>query len=285
MSPDTILPTTAPVRNYRDFERRAGFREKLRTRARDLSVLSLSLGRSIARRPGGVRFPYYHHIFGDECVGFSRQLDYLRRFGEFLSIDDAVNLLASGDPIDGNYFCITFDDGFKNNLTNAVPILVDKEVPAAFFLVTDLIGSDCVKDRDRLLGFYDHGQILMEFLEWSDCRQMAAVGMTIGSHTVNHARLSRLDRAGASEEMAKSKSIIEEKLGQPCEHFCCPFGIPDKDFNSHRDPDLAGQLGYRSLSTARRGPNRKDDSPFMIKRDHMLANWGVYQLRYFLGAG
>ena len=278
---ETTSPTTTPVTNYRDYERHIGFGKKIRSRVRNLTVLSLSIGRSIASRPGWIRFPYYHHVFDDERRGFSRQLDFFRRFGEFLSIDEAVKLLASGDFIDGNYFCITFDDGFKNNATNAVPILVEKAVPAAFFVVTGLIGSDCVKDRDRLLRFYDHGQLLMEFLNWADCRQMVSAGMTIGSHTVNHARLSELDTAGVSKEMAKSKAAIEVNLEQLCEHFCSPFGIPDRDFNPLRDPDLAGQSGYRSMLTALRGANRKGDTPFLIKRDHTLANWGNYQLRYF----
>jgi peptidoglycan/xylan/chitin deacetylase (PgdA/CDA1 family) len=281
MITETNLTTTTPVTNFREFESHIGFGKKLRTRVRDLTILSLSIGRSIGGQPGSIRFPYYHHVFDDECRGFSRQLDFFRRHGEFLSIDEAVKLLASGDPIDGNYFCITFDDGFKNNATNAVPILVEKEVPAAFFIVTGLIGTDYQKDRDRLLKFYDHGQILMEFLDWADCRQMVSAGMTIGSHTVNHARLSELDTAGASEEMAKSKSAIEENLGQSCEHFCIPFGLPDRDFNFHRDPRLASKSGYRSLLTAQRGANRMGSTPFFIKRDHTLANWGNYQLRYF----
>jgi len=279
-----VTKTMTPIRNYSDYISHVLVGGRLRKKARDLAVMMLSLGRSVSRRSGWIRFPYYHHVFDDERRGFSRQLNYLRQFGEFLSLDDSVTMLTSGDPIDGNYFCITFDDGFKNNATNAVPILVDFGASAAFFLVTDLIGSDVEKDRERLLGFYDHGKVLMEFLDWEDCCQMAAAGMIIGSHTVNHARLSRLDEADVLEEMIKSKLTVENNLGQSCEHFCAPFGISGDDFDPLRDPKLARQVGFRSLLTTNRGANRKGSSPYMINRDHMLAGWGNYQLRYFLSA-
>ncbi len=271
-----------PVENYSEFIGHTSAGVRLRSAARDLTVLSLSIGRSIGRSTGWIRFPYYHHVFNDERRGFERQLKYLRRFGEFISLDDAVVMLASGDEIDGAYFCITFDDGFKNNAINAVPILLDEKAPAAFFLVTDLIGIDVEKDCDRLLGFYDHGQTLMEFLNWQDCRQMAEAGMVIGSHTVHHARLSDHDEGRVMDELTISKAAIEKNLNRPCEHFCCPFGIPVKDFNPDRDPKLARHAGYRSMLTTQRGANRKGGSSFMIKRDHVLANWGNSQLRYFL---
>ena len=146
-----------PVRTYAEFGSHSGGSEQFRAMARDAAVLALSIGRSINATSGWIRFPYYHHVFDDERHGFTRQLNYLRGFGEFISLDDAVGLLISGKAIDGRYFCITFDDGFKNCLTNAVPILLDKGAPAAFFMTTGYIDSDLEKDRDKLLGFFDCG--------------------------------------------------------------------------------------------------------------------------------
>jgi len=281
MAASTISNPISPVRTYREFMARVSLAEHARDFARNAAVSLLSAGRSIGRNPGWIRFPYYHHVFDDERKGFARQLGYLRQFGEFISIGSAVKMLEGGDAIDGNYFCITFDDGFKNNLTNAVPILSDKGALAAFFLVTDMIGRDAEAEQEHLRRFYDHGRILMEFLDWQDCRNMIDAGMTIGSHTVNHARLAKLDEAGATGEMTISKNIIEEKLEIICEHFCAPFGVPARDFDPGRDPELARRCGYQSLLTTARGANRKGTTPFMIKRDHMLANWGAHQLRYF----
>src|SRR5438105_6196996 len=71
-----------------------------------------------------IYFPLYHFILDDERRGFDRHLRYMRRRGEFISIDDAVAAMSNPAGIGGRYFCVTFDDGVKNCLTNAVPILV-----------------------------------------------------------------------------------------------------------------------------------------------------------------
>ncbi len=96
-----------------------------------------------------VHFPMYHHVLDDERRGFDRQLRYLRRFGDFLDADDAVDALARPGGIGGRYFCITFDDGFKDSLTNALPVLIDRKCPAIFFLATDYIGLDLDADWDQ----------------------------------------------------------------------------------------------------------------------------------------
>lgn len=272
-----------PVRLYRNYMAGATGRQRMREAVRDLAVLGLSLHRSLGRNKGWIRFPFYHHVFDDERQGFARQIDLMRRHGEFITLDEAVNLLESGQPVDGGYFCLTFDDGFKNNATNALPILAERGVPAAVFLATGYIGGDPEKDRERLLRFYPEKQLLMEFLDWDDCRRMAENGFTIGSHTAGHAHLIELDEAGAAAEFAESKATIERELGRPCHHFCCPWGQPGTDFRPERDPALAQAAGYRSFLTTARGGMRPGDSPFLIRRDHLLANWGDHQIRYFLG--
>jgi hypothetical protein len=56
------------------------------------------------------------------------------------------------------------------------------------------------------------------------------------------------------------------------------------DYDPSRHPQMAGRVGYRSFLTTQRGSNRQGRSSLDIRRDHLLANWGNYQLRYFLGA-
>lgn len=274
--------TATAVRSYRQFAGRRPLAGRLREALRDAAVRALSLGRSPGRGGGWLRFPFYHHVFDDERVGFARQLDYMARHGEFIGLDDALGLLDSATPIDGRYFCLTFDDGLKNCATNGAPILLDKGAPAAIFLATHYIGTDIEADRDLLLGFYDDGRTLIEFLDWDDCRRLAEAGMTFGSHTENHVHLSELDAAGVKHELARSKRTIEDRLGRECRHFCCPFGRPGINFWPERDPEIARRLGYRSFLTTRRGANRTGDSPMAVRRDHLLAGWGDYQLRYFL---
>ena len=247
-----------------------------------MSIRLLAAGRSPDK--SGIRFPYYHHVFDDECHDFARQLKFMAQVGDFINLDDAVAMLDGNEAIDGRYFCITFDDGFKNWATNAAPILLDHGAMAAFFIVTGFIGTSLEDDRDKLLGFYDQGDRLMEFLSWDDCRALSEAGMTIGSHTVNHVHLADLDDAAAKTEMQGSKDAIETELGRPCDHFCCPFGREGIDFVAPSHTSMAEDAGYKSFLTGRRGAMHSGYSAMLIRRDHMLAGWGNYQLKYFFSS-
>lgn len=270
-----------PVRTIAEFEGRASPAARLRAAARRAALLALSAlpGRG---RKAALRFPYYHHVFDDERAGFARQLRWMRRHGEFLGWDDAIALMRSGQPIDGRYFCLSFDDGFKSCATHALPILVEHQANAAFFVATRFIDTDPVRDRDLLLGFYPGETRLMEFMSWNDCRALQGAGMVVGSHTDGHARLSMLDTDAVATELTVSKHRIEAELGGECRHFCCPWGQPGSTFHPDRDPGIAKDCGYASFATTVRGPTRAGDSPFFIRRDHTLANDPDYQLRTFL---
>lgn len=257
---------------------------RARNAARAVALAGLSMTRSPTRSTGWIRFPYYHHVFDDERDGFRRQIKYFKGVADVISIDAAVQLINDGQPLDGRYVCITFDDGFKNWIENAVPILVEENVVAAFFVAAGYIGTDLERDREKLLSFYEDGTRLMEFLNWQDCRDMIAAGMTIGSHSVDHVHLLDLDDAAAETELRQSKELIERETDAPCRHFCCPFGREGVDYDPSRHPEMAKRVGFTSFLTGHRGENRPGGSPYDIRRDHLLANWGNYQLRYFLGS-
>jgi peptidoglycan/xylan/chitin deacetylase (PgdA/CDA1 family) len=261
-----------------------GLSSKLRDVARSSVIAGLSMARNPAAQQSWLRFPYYHHVFDDERAGFARQIRYFKNIADVISIDDAVALLESDAPIDGRYICITFDDGFKNWIENAVPILVEEKAVAAFFVAARYIDTDLKDDQEKLLAFYDDGRRLMEFLSWEDCRTMIGAGMTIGSHSVDHVHLMDLSDPEAEDELRRSKELIENNTGAPCDHFCCPFGRAGIDYDPACHPKMTRQVGYKSFLTGHRGDNPTGTSPFDIKRDHFLANWGNYQLRYFLGA-
>ncbi len=229
-----------------------------------------------------LRFPFYHHVFDDERRGFAHHLDTMRNYGEFIGLDDAVSLLERGTPLDGRYLCLSFDDGFRCCLTHALPALVERNIPAAFFVVPGLIASDPALCTEAQRTFFGPRRRPVPFLTWDDCRTLMAAGMTIGSHSARHRPLIRLDDADARAELAESKAAIEAALGRPCDHFCCPWGKPGRDFRIDRDPETARALGYRSFLTTKYGAMTPGDSPFAIRRVSLIARFGTYQLRYFL---
>lgn len=65
------------------------------------------------------------------------------------------------------------------------------------------------------------------WMTWDMVRDMAAGGMCIGGHTVNHPILSRLPRTRQSEEIAGCKQRIEQEINRPMKFFSYPRGKPD----------------------------------------------------------
>ena len=175
--------------------------------------------------------------------------------------------------VDGRYFCVTFDDGLKNCVTNALPILLEHKCPAIFY-----IPSIIFENSKPSIPY----QGIVEYLTFDDCKKLIDNGMAIGSHTVDHAPLIALNESEIKSELLDSKKIIERELQVECKHFAPPWGKPGKHFNLNTTKKLAKEIGYKSLVTSMRGLNFTGADPFNINRDHVIAAWENYQLRYFL---
>src|SRR5262245_21192254 len=203
-----------------------------------------------------IYFPLYHFIVDDERRGFAAHLRYMRQHGDLISIDDAVDAMANPRGIGGRYFCVTFDDGVKNCVTNALPILVEHRAPAAFFIATDYVGLRLESDWDRIHPFpqpYTGFRAAFDFVTWDDCRRMHDAGMTIGAHTRHHRRLHALSDAEFDDELRGSKERIEHETSAPCAHFAAPWGVPGADFDPAVHPARARSLGFRSFLTTHPG--------------------------------
>jgi peptidoglycan/xylan/chitin deacetylase (PgdA/CDA1 family) len=284
MTAATVDPPRPRLTQYRQLENSFPLKRRLRNTARKSAIFLMSLASKIPPGRQSVSFPMYHHVFDDERQDFARHLRFLRNHGDLIGVDDALKALTNPAGVGGTYFCITFDDGFRNCFTNAMPILVEHKAPAAFFLPTDYIGKDLDRDWETTRRFFETSgyDVPIEFLTWDECRQMQSAGMTIGAHTCGHVRISELDRAAVERELRESKSIIERELGRPCEHFACPWGRPGLDFDPAVHPQIAREFGYKSFLTTRRGPNYAGTDPFALKRENFFAFDGDSLLRYFL---
>jgi peptidoglycan/xylan/chitin deacetylase (PgdA/CDA1 family) len=201
--------------------------------------------------------------------GFVRQLDYMASLAEFISAGQLVELLRDGAPLGGRYVCITFDDGESDAYRNAVPILAENGIPAAFFIVPDWVSADISDSNGR-----------RRHMTWQECRNLVGAGFTVGSHSMSHRRFSALSDHEACGEFERSKTVLEHALGIECRHFACPWGQPSLDYDPERDPALAQAAGYSSFFTTIRGHGRKGTSPWAIPRVRVEPDWGVSQLPY-----
>jgi len=116
---------------------------------------------------------------------------------------------------------LTFDDGYEDFLHTALPILEKLAFSATVFVVAGMLGQENSwehrggpKPRLRLLGV-------------RGVREVQERGMEIGSHTLTHPRLSRLDRRVLVREVSESRQILSGILGTPVDGFCHPYGDLD----------------------------------------------------------
>jgi peptidoglycan/xylan/chitin deacetylase (PgdA/CDA1 family) len=260
------------IRTYKEFNINETNTVKVRNALRALMLQILVRRRSVSFSGNWIRFPYYHHVFDDERKDFERQLKYLSNYGDFISMNDAYTMLQQEKSLDGRYFCVSFDDGYRCLYDNMLPIAKSLNVPVIIYLPTDFIGlSEHNPDHlPKIKADLPDNPKLLSFLSWSQCCEMLRHDISFGSHTKTHAHLASL-----------SSGLIEEELGVACRHFACPWGRVNVDFNPVITIPITREVGFSSFATTERGKMVSGDDVFQIRRDHLLAGWGNYQLKYF----
>ncbi|MGO9171304.1 MAG: polysaccharide deacetylase family protein, partial [Rhodomicrobium sp.] len=175
----------------------------------------------------------------------------------------------------------SFDDGMKNNI-RAAEILREYGASCCFFVCTDMIGE---KRFERIREFCRERLHFapVEFLEWSDLEHMRSMGHEIGSHGASHSRLSGLDKARLKHELESSRDVLSARF-EPPRHFAWPYGrVSDAPRNLGKN---VIEAGYDSCASALRGchvsPAGQDRASLCIRREHILANWPLEHVLFFL---
>lgn len=118
---------------------------------------------------------------------------------------------------------LTFDDGFRNFLEHAMPVLERHHFPATVFVVS----GRCGKQNDWP-GQWP-GTPRLELMNWSELRTIVGRGVELGAHTVNHPDLTKLTNAAVHTQMADSRAEIERETGARVESFAYPYGAVNHD--------------------------------------------------------
>jgi peptidoglycan/xylan/chitin deacetylase (PgdA/CDA1 family) len=228
-----------------------------------------------------LRCLYCHYVFDDQARRFEQLITQLSRIGRFVDTPTCVSILEGRRPLDGKYFHLSFDDGFRNLFTNALPILRRHEIPAAFFVPSSLIGADWEVTKDYCQNKV-HQRGVVETLKWKDLAEIASAGYEVGSHTRTHARFSAISRnpAALEDEIAASKRDIERALGIECRYISWPYGRRDDvDAASLKATQAAG---YRACFGAFRGSIvPQQTSAYSIPRHHFEVQWPASHVKYF----
>lgn len=157
----------------------------------------------------------YHSISNDDIDTYTvtpqqleKQLQYFSKKYELISLEQLLDILKTGFPTK-NYGLVTFDDGYQDNLINALPILEKYKIPAAFFISATLVGEI----------FYGK-----QLLNWDEIRELSKKNfITIGSHGMKHENYAQITMNEIESNLKLSKKIIEEKISRNILAFAFPY--------------------------------------------------------------
>lgn len=167
------------------------------------------------------RLPYDSNGVGTSPERFEAQMQYLKQRGlRGVSMRELYRAMDSGSA--RGMVGLTFDDGYKDFLDPALPILERYGFTATVFVIGGLLG-EC-NDWEH----HYEPKPRIELLDAEEVREVSERGMEVGAHSMSHAWLSGLDVQRLEEEVSGSRQVLSELLGEEVEGFCYPYGSVDR---------------------------------------------------------
>jgi len=180
---------------------------------------------------------------------FDRQLAALKGAGyHFITMAQLMAGQTGSDKV-----VLTFDDGYEDFYTAALPVLQKYGATATAYIITNKIGGP--------------------YMTWDQLRQAKADGVEIGAHTADHLDLSKLSVSRQQAEIEGSKRVLESNLGGPVTAFCYPSGRYDADTLR-----LVRQDGFASATTTNPGAVYSLSQPFTLNRVRVTQQMGADDL-------
>lgn len=248
------------------------------------------------RGPARIPILMYHQVGSplkgaqscQDCVSperFEMQIRGLLRAGyRVISLARLARLLEESSPARlKRCVVLTFDDGYRDQFSHAYEILRRRRLSATFFLVAGYLGKNTflphllpedapVRPGDQL----PSGWLPMS---WGEAEEMARNGMDIGSHSVSHRSLGRLESREVEEEVRRSKEMLERRLGVRVGFFAYPFGSEAYGDFDRGIQAILRAAGYRGACTTVVGTNGPGAEPFALRRIPVEQEDGPFRLR------
>jgi peptidoglycan/xylan/chitin deacetylase (PgdA/CDA1 family) len=193
---------------------------------------------------------------------FAGQMEWLHRHGyHAVSQLQVFRALEQGRPLPPRPVMITFDDGYRDVLWHAAPVLHRLHMPA-----TEYVISGRVSNGDP------------SFLTWPQLGRLEKLGVTIGSHTVSHQDLVLMPPSQALAELRDSRRALEQHLGHPVQWFAYPFGAENATVVA-----LAQRAGYVLAVTTKGGTAQSAAAPLLLHREEVTDATGPAGLAGLVG--
>ena len=210
---------------------------------------------------------FYHRVADEypnpwtvDFETFRRQIEWLQSGFDVIGLPEAQRRIQERfNPRPS--VCVTFDDGYADNLHRAVPWLLERNLPFAYFVTWDF-----VRDQRPFLHDLERGRPLAVNTTQS-IRALADCGVEIGSHSCSHCDVASLqDPAELRREIVESKRAIEECIGRAVRYFAFPFG--QKINLTTAAFEMGRAAGYWGMCSAYGGYNELGEDHFHLQRFH-----------------
>lgn len=187
---------------------------------------------------------------------FREQIAYLKKAGyRAVSLDAVYNYFIGGASLPPKPVVITFDDGFRDNIENAYPILKEYGMCFTIFLPTGHVGFSNRWNAPE-------GITQRQLLTWEEVRLLANDPLiSFCAHSCTHPKLTQITESQVRDELNRSKKELEGHTGRPCHHLAYPYG--DSNEAVHR---IAMETGFHTACTTMWGHNRQGCDLFALYR-------------------
>lgn len=169
---------------------------------------------------------------------FARQLDLLRGAGFRSGTAATLRRIAAGEQVSGRHAFLTFDDGFADTVTTALPMMSERALSGMVFILPAHLDRGAPLDWPEVAGEASRRPALMRSMDWAMLEQLIEAGWEVGSHTMSHPSLPSLSDEELAQELLDSRRAIEARLGR-CDLLAYPFGAWDE-----RVASAAAASGY-----------------------------------------
>jgi len=203
---------------------------------------------------------------------FKQHLEFLRSHYHVIPLSEYIAAQRDGRSLPHYSVVLTFDDGFRNFLTVAAPLLAQYAMPATVFLVTDRAHKTVNLDLPGEWTPKDDAK----HLSWSEAQWLREKqNVEFGSHTCSHSELLTLSLQNARRELLHSYNELLSNLGVKTAILAYPKGQYSRVIANE-----ARKVGYAGAVTTDRGRNEVDHDPFTLGRtligdDDDLASFAV----------
>ena len=155
-----------------------------------------------------------------------------------------------------HHIAVTFDDGFQSVVDNALPVMRKRNIPMSFFIPTAFLGS-----KPLWINATNSINNNEKVIDADTLKQLQNELICIGSHTINHQRLTQLSTSEAKQEIFQSKASLEEILLKKINLFSFPHG----EYNDEHIK-MCREAGYKKIFTITPSINSFSDDEFVIGR-------------------